>query len=443
MHTSPALTSIASSGTLPGNNQNCCRGLHSRQQIDSAKKEQPQNIRQQFPIFQSHPEILFFDNAATTQKPKSVIDTITTFYRDNCTNAGRASYPWSTQLSRKIEDSRSAIARLINADPSDVAFTTGATDSLNLVATSWGLNNLQDGDEVMLCLEDHKSATLPWFNLQKLLERFGINIKIIPFTRNSNGAYDRASLKACLSNRTRLIALSHIHHLYGIKMDLPEPNENIPDNVLISLDASQSIGHTQVDVQSLGVHFVSFSGHKMFASNGTGVLWVEPKLRQQIWPSRAGAKSALTISPFGLELDDSTLAGIIECGTLNLPGIVSYQPGVDFIESLGLTKIEKHLSMLTHHLHKVLKVIPDIEFAPGIGTCTNANGFGIIAFKLINTNSSDLAAYLASQNIFLRSGDHCLASPKQEDDLLRVSLHIYNTMEEVDLFAEVLMDAYS
>jgi cysteine desulfurase / selenocysteine lyase len=443
MNTSPAFTSVASSGTLPGNNQHCSRGLYSRQQIDSAKKDQTKNIRQQFPIFKSHPEILFFDNAATTQKPKSVIDTITTFYRDSCTNAGRASYPWSTQLSRKIEESRLAVARLINADPSDVAFTSGATDSLNLVTTSWGLNNLQDGDEIVLCLEDHKSATLPWFNVQKMLERFGINIKIIPITRNSHGAYDRASLKTCLSNRTRLIALSHIHHLYGIKMDLPESNENIPGHVLISLDASQSIGHTQVDIRSLGVHFVSFSGHKMFASNGTGVLWVDPKLRQQIWPSRAGAKSALKISHFGLELDDSTLAGIIECGTLNLPGIVSYQPAIEFIESLGLPKIEEHLSTLTHHLHERLKAMPDIEFAPGIGTCTHANGFGIIAFKLVNTDSSDLAAYLASQNIFVRSGDHCLASSKEEDDYLRVSLHIYNTFEEIDFFAEVLMDACS
>jgi cysteine desulfurase / selenocysteine lyase len=443
MNTSAALTSIASSGTLTGNNQDCSCGLHSRQQIDSAKKDQSQNVRQQFPIFKTHPEILFFDNAATTQKPRSVIDTITTFYRDSCTNAGRASYPWSTQLSRKIEESRLAVARLINADPSDVAFTSGATDSLNLVATSWGLNNLQDQDEIVLCLDDHKSATLPWFNVQKLLEHFGINIKIIPFTRNSNGAYDRASLKTCLSNRTRLIALSHIHHLYGIKMDLCEPNENIPSNVLISLDASQSIGHTELDIQSLGVHFVSFSGHKMFASNGTGVLWVDPKLRQHIWPSRAGAKSALTISPFGLELDDSTLAGIIECGTLNLPGIVSYQPAVEFIESVGLLNIEEHLSMLTHRLHKRLKAIPNVKFAPGIGTCTHANGFGIIAFKLVNTNSSDLAAYLASQNIFVRSGDHCLASPGSEEDYLRVSLHIYNTFEEIDFFAEALMDACS
>ena len=398
-------------------------------------------VRAQFPSLLQHPDLLFFDNGATTQKPQSVIETINGFYRDKCANAGRAAYSWATQLSGKVEDSRAAVASLINANPNDIAFTNGATDSLNLVASSWGMNNLKDGDEIMLCLDDHASATLPWFNVQAQLRRFGIEVAILPFDIHSSGTYDRKSLIEKLSSRTKIIVLSHIHHLYGMEMDLPELRQSIPGNISIGLDASQSIGHTEVDVQKLGADFVSFSGHKMFAANGTGVLWVCPERREQMWPSRLGAKSAVHLSADGLVVDRSSLSGLVECGTLNLPGILSYAPAVDFIESLGITNIEKHLSLLTHYLHGKLKRLSQIDFAPGLGSCNCTKGYGIISFKFAGFPSSDLAAYLDSENIFVRTGDYCLGAGKKDDDYTRVSLHIYNTLEEIDHFVEVLKDA--
>lgn len=419
----------------------CCQtGLLSKDPehvLDAA------GIRRRFPAILNNPEILFFDNSATTQKPAEVIDTIADFYRDQCANSGRAAYSWSTKLAARVDRTREVVARFINASANDVAFTSGATESLNLVATLWGLNNLQDGDEVMVCLEDHQSATLPWFNLQQLLERQGKSITVIPFKMHPSGTYDRKSISDNLSTRTRLIALTHVHHLYGMEMDLPELRKIIPERVLISLDASQSIGHTRVDVSQLGAHFISFSGHKMFAANGSGVLWVKPELRTQLWPVRVGAKSAAELTPDGLMIDRSTLSGMIECGTLNLPAILSLLPAIELIESVGSEQIEHHLSFLTHRLHESLKTLPLVKFAPGIGSCNCTKGYGILSFRLSGFDSADLAAYLDSLEIFVRTGDHCQLSRKGSDEFARVSLHVYNTLQEIERFVEVLSDAAS
>jgi cysteine desulfurase/selenocysteine lyase len=388
----------------------------------------------------AHPEILFFDNASTSQKPKTVLDEMANFYKDHCANAGRSAYAWSTKLTKNIENSRLLVSKLINANPDDIAFTSGATDSLNLVAWTWGLHNLKDGDEVMLCLEDHQSAVLPWFNLQTILKRFGIDIRIVQFAMHPNGAYDRKDIKEKINAHTRLVAVSHVHHLYGLEMDIEELLSFIPEHALISLDCSQSVGHTNVDVQKLGVHFVSFSGHKIFAANGTGVLWTHPEIRKDMWPGHVGAKSNVTINSEQLEVDRSTLAGIIECGTLNLPGILSYRPAVRFIELLGIENIESHVSKLTAHLKKQLGNVPGIEFGKGAGHCVCTKGYGIISFRLSNRSSSDLAAYLDSFNIFVRTGDHCIIKIGSDDDYARVSLHVYNTFEEIDRFVETVKD---
>jgi cysteine desulfurase/selenocysteine lyase len=420
----------------------CDLNLEARSSLaNQSDKIDPQVVRAQFPIFKTHPELIFFDNAATSQKPQQVIDSIMSFYQESCANAGRAAYSWSTQLSAMVEESRRTIAEFIHAHPSDIAFTSGATDSLNTVAACWGMHNLKDGDEIMLCGSDHQSATLPWINLQAILEHFGITIKIVEFAMHSSGTYDRKSIKELINERTRLIALSHVHHLYGMEMDLAELKEIIPPHVLISLDASQSMGHTEVNVEELGVHFLSCSGHKMLAANGTGVLWVHPNIHSQLWPVRVGAKGGLKRVDGQLMIDHTNLSGLVECGTQNLPGILSIRPAVRFLRSLGMQNIERHLSALTRYLYEQLKNVSGIEFAPGIGTCGCTRGYGIIAFRLTGIASGDLADFLDSEGIFVRTGDHCLSARGGEDDYARVSLHVYNTFEEIDRFVEILSDA--
>lgn len=397
-------------------------------------------LREQFPIFAAHPEVIYFDNASTTQKPRSVIEAMRRFYEVSCSNAGRAAYAWSTQLTSAIEEARSAVATFINAEPEDLAFTSGATDSLNLVAMCWALHNLRDGDEIMICLEDHQSAILPWLNVQAILKRLGMLVRLVPFQMHHSGTYDRRSMREGLSERTRIISLTHVHHVYGMEMDLPELRKMILEGVLISLDCSQSIGHTSVDVKNLGAHFISFSGHKMFAANGTGVLWTHPQIRDRLWPVRVGAKSAALTGIDQFDIDKSRLSGLVECGTLNLPGILSLGEAVKFVESVGLPSIEEHVSGLTRYLYERLVAVPGLEFAPGIGVCGCTRGYGIVSFRISGLSSGDLAAYLDSERIFVRTGDHCRAS-SDPMDYLRVSMHVYNSRDEVDRFLEVLLDA--
>ena len=399
-------------------------------------------VREHFPAIKKYPETIFFDNSATTQKPYTVIETIRSFYEDRCANSNRAAYALAGKLHHQVEETRQHVAKFINAESTDIAFTSGATDSLNLVANSWGMANLCDGDQIMLCLEDHQSAILPWFNLISQLERFGKNIEIVPFSMHHTGVYDRSDLKTKITAKTCLVAMSHIHHLYGLEWDqndIAELKAQLPKHALISLDASQSIGHTRIDTQALNVEFISFSGHKLFAANGVGVLWIHPNIKSSLWPVRLGSKSAAQIIENRIHMDKSNLSGLLECGTLNLPAIFSFKSALDFIEKIGITNIEKYLSHLTRYLYQKLKKMPGIEFAPGVASYNCAKGFGIIGFRITNISSSDLAQYLDQQGVFVRSGDHCLGiKANQEIDYIRVSLHIYNTEEEVDSLIQIL-----
>lgn len=385
-------------------------------------------LRAKFPIFQNSNKI-FFDNASTTQKPKAVIDQINSFYLERCSNAGRASYRWSTQNHAEIEKTRVKVAEFISASPDEVVFTQGATDSLNLVATSWGLFNLQDGDEIMVCLEDHKSAVQPWLNLKETLSYFGKQIKIVEISMDSMGDYSFASIRNNLSARTRLIAISHIHHVFGLDMEVQGVREIVKDNVLISLDASQSAAHLNVDSKSLGCDFISFSGHKMFAANGSGVLWIHPRLHSQLRPTRSGGHTTS---------NQNSIASIFEAGTQNIPAILSLAPAIDFIQKTGLVEIKNYVSDLTFYLLEKLKALPRIEFSRGFAICNCKEGYGIISFKIDGINSQDLAFLLDANDIFVRSGDHCLNKSLQDDDYIRVSLQCYNTKDEIDHFAEVL-----
>ncbi len=251
------------------------------------------------------------------------------------------------------------------------------------------------------------------------------------------GLYETASIQEQLSERTRLIALSHIHHVFGREMEIALIKNMIGPDILISLDASQSVGHTKVDVESLNVDFISFSAHKMFAANGVGVLWVKPEHQAQLIPWHVGGKSAASIDGEQFLCRHDNLAHLFECGTLNIPGILSISPAINFIGSVGLKEIEAHVSALTHKLHQSLKGLPGIEFAPGMGTSSCAYGYGILAFRFAGAATGDLGFLLDAEDIFVRTGEHCRADQSAED-YIRVSMHVYNTEEEIERFTQVL-----
>lgn len=401
------------------------------------------DVRCLFPAFVARPGTIFFDNAATTQKPAPVVETMVRFYESACANAGRGVSGLSTRARAGIERVRGAVAELLGAQPEDIVFTGGATDSLNIVALSWGLHNLEDGDEIMLCMDDHRSATLPWLNLVETLKHFGKQIKVVPFAIHEVGDYDLKSIGAAVSERTRLLAMTHVHHVYGLEMEVEAVRGIVGDAVAISLDASQSIGHTAVRISDLPVDFISFSGHKMFGPTGVGALWAHKRRQVQMKPVRIGGGTQCVISDhkgvFSLAMATTAPWGeICEAGTYNTPAILGLGEAISFIQSVGIENIEAHVSALTKYLYEQLAALPGIEFAPGPGICGCPGGYGILAFRFQQAESADVAFLLDSENIMVRSGNLCKGKNSETDDYLRISLHVYNSRDEIDRLIEVL-----
>lgn len=383
-----------------------------------------EDIRREFPFFAARPELVFLDSASTTQKPLTVIKAVTDFYAQHCASAGRNTYGLSTRAAAAVKQSRERVAKFIGAtNSSDILFTHGS-EALSTVAMPWGLFNLTSGDEVMVCLKDHKSVVLPWLKMRDILAPLGITISIVPFSMHEGGDYSLKSIREKASPRTRLLAMSHVHPVSGLDMEVEEVRGELPDGALIALDASHSIGRRRVNVSELGVDFLSFPGHQMFAPFGVDVLWVAPELKQHLLPLPPG-------SPIALAREDC-LPAVLECGTPDVSAILSLQPALDFIEQVGVEQIEQRVAQLCRYLYKALERFPGIEFSPGFGL------LGIVSFRFEQHPTSDVAALLAGEGILAGSGDHGLTSHLEGDDWLRVSLHVYNTEAEIDHLVAVL-----
>lgn len=397
-----------------------------------------QDIKVQFPFFAQNSDIVYLDSAATTQKPKTVIDALNDFYANQNANAGRSSYPLANNLTKQVEHVRSQVQNFINAEkPEEIIFTSGATDSFNKIIYSLAFNYLQDGDEVLFCPGDHKSFVLPWFQVKHLLQRHGITIHLIPFKTNEYGSIDRNDLFAKITPKTKVINATHVHNIYGSDSDIDKIRQHINDrDIIINVDASQSIGHMNVDVQQLGADILSFSGHKMFASQGTGVTYIHEHLHKKLLPVFIGGGNGVKLQHDQLEIYDLNQA--YEAGTQNFAGIISLGKAIEFIDSIGIQSIHSHLSELTQYLLHQLRQLNQIEFTAGPHFWPCADGLGILSFRINNLSAAEVGFILSENNIFVRTGDHCTTDSDNIDDSIRVSMHIYNTKQDVDRLVEVL-----
>lgn len=392
-----------------------------------------------FPVFLDHPTTIYFDSAATTQKPSLVIQVVNEYHR-RAVNIGRGTYPWAAEVYEHVEAIRENVASFLHAhSPTEVVFTAGATASLNTICLSWGLMNLKDGDEVLLCADDHKSSTLPWLHLKQTLRQFGIALKIVFYGTDETGKIDIYDLLSKVTERTRLVTLTHMHNVYGNLNDIAAIRTVLPDSILLSLDASQSVGHLDIDAQQLGVDFLSFSGHKMFASTGIGVLWVDQKWHSSLRPSIVGGGSGS--HPFHSETEDFLSEGmpdLLEAGTQNIAGILSLGAATTFLQSIGIETIHTYLSALTGYLVSQLQTLDHLTFVPPQRFQRSEQAYGVVSFRFDGLSSNELGSYLEQQHIFVRTGDHCMSVPGENEDSLRVSLHLYNTRDEIDHFIQVL-----
>lgn len=396
------------------------------------------NIKNQFPFFTNNPDVIYMDSATTTQKPRLVLDTLTDFYTKNNANTGRSSYPIANKLTKEVEEVREKVRKFINAKEKDeIIFTYGSTDGFNKVAHTLGLHYLKDGDEVLYCPQDHKSFILPWFNVQKLLKKMGVTIHLISLKINKMGSIDRDDLFSKVTNKTKIINATHIHNIYGADSDINKIRDWLGDkDILINVDATQSVGHRLVDVQQLGADILSFSGHKMFATQGVGTTFITKKLHKFMEPVFVGGGNEVKLLDNKVEVTNFSQA--YEAGTQNYAGILTLGKAIEFIDQIGIENIYTHLSELTQYLLKELRQLPKIEFAYGPNFWSCADGAGILSFKVDGLSASEVGFILAENGILVRTGDHCISTHDEFGDTIRISMHVYNTMDDIDLLIKVL-----
>ncbi|WP_328402555.1 aminotransferase class V-fold PLP-dependent enzyme [Nocardia sp. NBC_00403] len=383
---------------------------------------------------------VYLDSAATTQKPLPVIEAIHRYHSSRTANAGRGTYPWATSLTGQISGIRARTAAFIAAEhPDEVVFTGGATAALNAVALSWGLGALEDGDEILYSPRDHASNVHPWHHLRRVLARFGRHVELVPYRVTELGEADTADILAKLTPRTRLITTSHLHHVFGGLTTLEELRGRLDPSVLLCFDCSQSGGHLPVDVTELGADFAVFAAHKMFGAPGTGILYCHRRIHDQLLPFLPGGNSGVELTDAGLI--PTGMPDLLEGGTQNIPGILALGSALEVLESFDIGAIAEHNRELTLHLIANLRQVPGLEFLPGPAHAPCAIGYGILSFTLAGISATDLGFVLSELGFLVRTGAHCTpaAAADDADDSVRVSTHIYNTLEEIDRFTECVM----
>ncbi|MEU5537921.1 aminotransferase class V-fold PLP-dependent enzyme [Streptomyces sp. NPDC020362] len=380
-----------------------------------------QELRAQFPIITGHPDLAYLDSAATAQKPWAVLDAVQTYLTTANANAGRGTYTWANRTTTLVEQTRDRIKRFLR-DPvperSTVHFTSGATEGLRTIARDWLPPFLSDGDEIVVPVADHQANISPWLETQQQLGRQGVHVTVLPMPyQRSSGDYDHTALADIAGPRTRWVAVTHVHHVYGGDMNVHRIRRAVGPNAVICLDAAQSIGHLPVDLAALDVDFVVFSGHKAMALPGSGAVWA----RQARGPA---------FTPGGWS------------GTPNTAGIASLAAALDWLEAAGTDRIERWTVALAARLTEGLRHLDAYEVL-GCGTSLAADSpvqrrRGIVTFRHRDIDSGDLGFVLFSHGFMVRSDSHCQGSAGEKSESVRVSLHVYNSFEEVERLLAVL-----
>ncbi|MFJ7071556.1 aminotransferase class V-fold PLP-dependent enzyme [Streptomyces sp. NPDC098781] len=383
--------------------------------------EWQRRLRAQFPIITAHPDLAYLDSAATAQKPQAVLDAAHAYLTTTNANAGRGTYPWANRTTALVEQARDRVKRFLG-DPapegSAVHFTSGTTEGLRTVARDWLPRFLTDGDEIVVPVADHEANIAPWLETQDQLARQGVHIRVRPMPyQQASGDYDHSALTELAGPRTRFVAACHVHHVYGGDMNLHRIRRAVGPDAVICLDAAQSVGHLPVSVADLDVDFVVFSGHKAMALPGTGAVWA----RQARGP---------TFAPGGW------------AGTPNTVGIASLTTALDWLEAAGTDRIERWTVALAARLTEGLRHLDAYEIL-GCQTSLAADSDvqrrqGIVTFRHHAVESGDLGFILFSHGFMVRSDQHCQGSAGESAGSVRVSLHVHNTVEEVDRLLAVL-----
>ena len=390
----------------------------------------PENVRQDFVLLQNTDRV-YFDNAATSQKPKCVIDAVQEFYEKYNANVLRGLYPLSVEATERYENARKTVQRFIHAAcPEEIIFTRNATESMNLVAYSYGMTNLKAGDEILVSILEHHSNILPW----QMVSR-ATGAKLVFLECEPDGTIPKEKMDESFSEHTRLVAVTQVSNVLGCVNDIPELVKRARAcGAEILMDAAQSAPHMPIDVQKLDVDFVAFSGHKMLAPMGIGVLYGKQELLEKMPPFLTGGEMIETVSRY-----DAVYAELphkFEAGTVNAGGAVGLAAAIDYLESYGMDTLHAVEQELTAYLFRGMNAIPHVHV---LGSQREDNHTGIVSFTVDQVHPHDISEVLSSDGMDIRAGHHC-AQPLHDHlgihSTARASLMFYNTKEEIDRFLE-------
>lgn len=385
-----------------------------------------QSHKSDFPIFKKYPELAYFDNAATSQKPALVIDRISKFYSEENSNIHRGVYDLSNEASQNYERVRADIARFIGAPGlNNIAFTKGTTEGVNIVANSMS-KNFQKGQNIIISLMEHHANFIPW---QQLALKNGLELRVIPV--NSNGELDYSELKSMIDSNTAFIAISHISNTLGTINDISRiTTEANKFQIPVLLDAAQSAGLYDLDVKELGVDFLVFSAHKMFGPFGIGALYVSDKYRDDISPYNLGGGIIETVKVEGT--DFRSFPHNLDAGTPNVAGVIGFGAAIEYLTSLDRKIQRNRLNELRINTEDKLRAIPEVKI---LGEAAKKSF--IISFGINGIHPHDIASFLNQDNIAVRAGMHCTQPLLEGMDFgpsVRASFSIYNELEESERF---------
>lgn len=395
-----------------------------------------ENIKKDFPLLRDN-NITYLDSGATTQKPEYVLNSISNFYETSNANPHRGAYALSIKATEVYEQTREKIAKFIGAKHSEeIIFSKNATESLNLIAYSYGLENLGVGDEIVISIMEHHSNLVPW---QKVSKKTGSKLNYMYI--NENFEISDEEIEEKITDKTKIVGITHVSNVLGTINNIEKIVKYAhKKGAVVVVDASQSIPHMQIDVSKLDCDFLVFSGHKMLAPLGIGVLYGKREILNKMTPFLMGGDMIEYVYE-----QDTTFAPLpnkFEAGTQNVEGVIGLGAAIDYIQNIGYDRISKIEEKVVSYAREELS---KLDFLTLYMTKNSLNHSSVISFNIDGVHPHDVASILDSQNVCVRSGNHC-AQPLMRylkiDSTCRASFYVYNTKEDVDNLVLALKKAY-
>ena len=390
------------------------------------------DFRKDFDIFASG-EYVYFDNAATSQRPRQVLDAVSDFYKTTNANPLRGLYDWSMDATERYENARQTVADFIGAKSSEeIIFTRNTTESLNLVAYSYGLENVNEGDEVVISVMEHHSNILPWQMVTRQK-----NAKLVYLEPDEEGVITEAEYKSKITDKTKIVSIGHVSNVFGVTNPVKEIAAYAHEKgATVIMDGAQAAPHIPVNVQDLDADFYAFSGHKLMAPMGIGVLYGKKSILENMKPFLTGGEMIEYVTR-----EDATYAELphkFEAGTVNAAGAVGLEAAIKYLQGVGFDFIKEQEDKLAARMIEGMKKLPYIKI---YGSSDPEKHSGIVTFTMDGVHPHDISSVLNDDKVCVRAGHHC-AQPLMQfigaGSTARASVYFYNTEEEVDRFLEHL-----